>query len=159
MDAAGSLSGSVASAVKRGERSAIDAREGVVHKAREAHGAVGRLDVRAGRRERDDLRVHALLLEHGLPVRDVAMAAHRDVVVTGIVNARIAFGVDRDFDGAVSRLEGIQVFGRIEVVVDVNQHVEGNGRGRICERTDNRPGSRRATNSSPVRLCAGSATI
>ena len=63
------------------------------------------------------------LLEHVLAIRDVAVAAHRDVVVARIVETRIALGVDRELDGAVAGLERVEVFGRIEVVVDVNQHV------------------------------------
>jgi len=78
--------------------------------------------VRSRRRERDYLRVDAFSLEHALAILDVAMALNRDVVVTRIMNARIPLRVDRQLDNAVAGLERVEVFRRIEVVVDVNQH-------------------------------------
>ena len=92
--------------------------------------------MRPGRREGDDLGVDALLLEDALTVGDVAMAAYSDVVVTGIMHARIPLGVDGQRDGAVSRLEGIKVFRRIEVVVYVydrcgSHHEERSDEGSV----------------------------
>jgi hypothetical protein len=50
------------------------------------------------------------------------MAADGDVVVTGVVDAGIPRFVDRDTDNAVLIAQGVEIFGRIEVVVDVNDH-------------------------------------
>ncbi len=161
-DAAGSQSGSVASDAKRGERSLHDLRERVVHEAREADGALGRLDVRAGRRERDHLRVDAFLLEHVLAIRDVAMPAHRDVVVARIVETRIALGVDRQLDDAVARLERVEVFRRIEVVVNVNQHglwSEMWEDAGLAKPDHSRRPARRRRGADPSTLSAGSVTI
>ena len=48
------------------------------------------------------------------------MAGHGDVVVAGIVDARIAVVVDGDFDGAGAGAQRVEVFGRIVVIVKVN---------------------------------------
>ena len=119
-DAAGSLSGSVASAENRGPRSAMIFANASFTSFASVSGVRRRLDVRPGRRERDDLRVHAFLLEHLLAVRDVAMPGDRDVVVAGVVDVRVACRVDRDADDALAGAERVEVLGRIEVVVDVN---------------------------------------
>src|SRR3972149_4031684 len=67
-EAGTSLSGSVARAVNRWGR------------------RPGRLfNVGSGSGEREHLQVHTLLLDHLLPVPDVAMAAHGDVVVPRVM--------------------------------------------------------------------------
>src|SRR6185437_7701571 len=95
---------------ERGERRearrpfANHGREGVVDEASEAHGALRRLDVRARRREGDDLSIDAFSLDLLLAELDVAVAADGDVEVAGIVETGIAFGVDRQLDGTVAGL-------------------------------------------------------
>ncbi len=132
-DAAGSFSGSVASDEKRGERSrTILANASFTSRAKRTARSGGSTCV-PGVVNVMHLRVDAFLLEHALAIRDVAMSAHGDVVVAGIVQARIALGVDRQLDGAVAGLERVEVLGRIEVVVNVNQHVVAVGEWRVCE--------------------------
>ena len=78
--------------------------------------------MRARSGESDDLRIDAFVLEHLLAIRDVAMTLDGHVVVTRIVDAGIALFVHGQLDDAVSAAESVQVFGRIEMIVDVNQH-------------------------------------
>ena len=121
-DAAGSLSGSVASAEKCFERSlAILPMQSLTSRAH-CSGERRPLDVHAGRGEGDDLLGDAELVEHVLAVVDVAVAPDDDVVVAGIVHARVALGVLIDGDGAVALLQLGEVFGRVVVVVDVDDH-------------------------------------
>ena len=89
-DAAGSLSGSVASAVKRPARSRTTRANASLIVARHRDGDVRRFDVRARRRERDHLLVDAMFFEHAFAVVEVAMARHQDVVVARIMQARVA---------------------------------------------------------------------
>jgi hypothetical protein len=79
-----------------------------------------RLDVRARRRERDDLRVHVMLVEHVLPVRDVAMPANHHVVVARVMHDRVALGVVRESSGSFPRRKGVEVLRRIVVIVKVD---------------------------------------
>src|SRR6185503_3791042 len=79
-----------------------------------------RFHVGARRRERDHLRRHAVLIEHVLAVRDVAMPADHDVVIAGVVDDGIALRVVRDLQAASGRPEGIEVLGRVVMVVEVD---------------------------------------
>src|SRR5262249_13200085 len=82
-------------------------------------------DVRSRGREGQDLRVDTEVLQDLLAVIDIAMAGDGDVVVAGIVDARIAVVVDVNLHGAARLAERGEVGGRIVVVVKVNDgHVE-----------------------------------
>src|SRR5581483_10476117 len=96
-----------------------DAREIVVDDARKSVRDLRRLDVRAGCGQRYDLRINAVVLEHPLSGRDVAMPGDGDVVVAGIVDFRIPLGVVFHGYAAFAALQGVEVRGGIEVIVDV----------------------------------------
>ena len=108
--------------------------EGVVDQRGEARGGGGRFDVSAGRGQREHLRIDAVLDQHLLAVVDVAMAGDGDVVIAGIVDARIAVLVDGDFDGAGAGAQRVQVGGRIEVIVKINDGHASSDRQAILTR-------------------------
>ena len=56
----------------------------------------------------------------GMPVREVAMAAHGDVEVARVVNHRIPIGIHLDPDRALPALERLHVARRVVVVVKVD---------------------------------------
>ena len=76
--------------------------------------------MRAGRGQAEDLCVDAMLSQHAFAIRDIAMSAHRNVVVAGIVKDRIAFNIDCDAHAARSRSKRIEVSLRVEVIVEVD---------------------------------------
>jgi hypothetical protein len=78
--------------------------------------------VRTRSGERDNLGVNAFALEHFLPVHNVTMSLHHHIVVAWIMEAGIASRVRRQFDDAVAAPDSVEVFRRIEMVVNVNQH-------------------------------------
>jgi hypothetical protein len=86
-----------------------DLREIVVGHPRQLERPRWRLDVSAWRRQRDDLPVDADAVQLGLAKVDVAVAAHGDVVVAGIMEQRVALTVSRDPHGTRSFADGIHV--------------------------------------------------
>ena len=80
--------------------------------------------MRAWRGERDYLGVDALALEHALAIDDVPVTGNGDVVITGVVQAGIAFRVYRDVDDAVAAAQRVEILRRIEVIVDVYQRCQ-----------------------------------
>src|SRR5262249_16472379 len=77
-----------------------DTREGVIDDASELGRAKRLLDVCTRCRQCEHLHVDAGLLEHLRAIRDVAVAANGDVVVTGIVQQRISSRVNGQLDSA-----------------------------------------------------------
>src|SRR5207249_9415975 len=123
--------------------------QGVVHQPRQGDGARQRLDVRAGRREGQHLPVHALAREHLLAIGDVAVAAHRDVVIARIADDRIAVGVGRQLYRRGSAAQCFEILGWVVVVVEVDDHEGERGvGGKEGRRTQ------RAYTGSPVRTRA-----
>src|SRR5260370_36488672 len=76
--------------------------------------------MRAGSGRGDDLCVRAGLPQRLLAVVNVAMAGHGNVVVTGIVQAGIALVIMRNSYRAGALLQRLDVFGRIVMVVEIN---------------------------------------
>src|SRR6266849_1937207 len=76
--------------------------------------------MRSRRRERQDLLRDAVLVEHSRPVGQVAVSSDRDVVVTWIVNDRIAFRVDRDAHARRTRPKRVKILRRVIVIVHIN---------------------------------------
>ena len=108
--------------------------------------------MRPRRRQRDDLGVDALLVEHGLAVRDVAMPGDHDVVVAGIVDDRIAVGVDGDVERTARRRERVEVFGRVIVIMEVD---DGHGRSIVLRGSAIGDPCDRVIANAPVRgACA-----
>ena len=62
------------------------------------------------------------LVQDVLPVVDVAVALDDDVVVAGVVDPRVTLGVLVHGDRALALLQLVEVFGRVVVVVDVENH-------------------------------------
>src|SRR6185437_5994752 len=89
-----------------------------------------RLDMRAGGGHGIDLDVEADLVHHGDAHGQVALARDGDVVVAGIVEARIPGGVVADLDPALAALERLQVRRRVIVIVNVNDGWHGSGSAR-----------------------------
>ena len=104
----------------------------VVHHRRERRRVSRRLDVRSRRRQRHDLHRDAVLVQHVLPVREIAMSADGDVVVARIVKVRVAVFIDGDLDAALSRLQRLHVLRRIVMIVKVDH-------GHAHVSTGNRP--------------------
>ncbi len=94
--------------------------EGIVDQRRQPGGAIGCLQQRAGTGERDELTVDPLLRQHCLPVRDIAMPAHRDVRVARGVEYRIALGIIGDLERARAGAQGVDEGRGIVVVVDID---------------------------------------
>ena len=99
-----------------------DRRERVIHELRESHGATRLLDVRSRCRQADDLGVDSFVREHVLAVGDVAVATHRDIVIAGIMHAGISLAVEGDTDDALLVAQGIEIFRRVEMIMDVDDH-------------------------------------
>src|SRR5208282_5529950 len=88
---------------------ANDTGKRVVDERGEASGIRGGLDVRSGGGERNDLGVDAGFGEHALAIVDIAMAANGDVVIAGVVEARIAVIVHGDAHVAGAGAKGVDV--------------------------------------------------
>ena len=97
-----------------------DAGKGVIAEVRQADGGRRLFYMRAWRSERDNLRIDAGGAQHLLAVVDVAVAAHGDVVVAGIVQSRIFLCVIGDADGAWSLFNGLDVFRWIVMIMKVD---------------------------------------
>ena len=124
-EAAGSLSGSVASGVKRVAPLVAHARERVVGDRRQlARATAGVSTCVPGVVSVMTCASTPCSSSTVLPVRDVAMAAHHDVVVARIVDDRIAVGVVRDLERAAGRSERVEVLGRVVVIVKVDDRHE-----------------------------------
>src|SRR5689334_14869557 len=76
--------------------------------------------MRSGRSERDHLPINAHRSQDFFAVVNVAMTAHGNVVVAGIVQQRITFVVMRDANRAGSALERTEIRRRIVMVMEVN---------------------------------------
>jgi hypothetical protein len=63
-----------------------------------------------------------------LAIDDVPVALNGDVVITGVMQARISFRVYRDPDDAVATAKRVEILGRIEVIMNVDQ------RGQLARR-------------------------
>ena len=72
-------------------------------------------------RECDYLSGDALSLEHALAKYDVPVTCNGDVVIAGVVQARIAFGINRYPDDAVAAAKRVEILGRVKVIVNVDQ--------------------------------------
>ena len=103
-----------------------DLGELVVHQAREVRGALA-ASPRAfpGVVSVTTCRSTPVLVEHPLPVFDVAVPLHDDVVVAGVVQQRVALGVFADRHAGPLRPERAQVRGRVVVVVEVDDRHGG----------------------------------
>src|SRR5262249_46994978 len=125
--ALGSQSGRVASGTKRPGRSARTRAKAslVILASVAATAGASAWGPGAGGGERDHLRVHAELVEHRLPVGDVAVAAHHDVVVARVVDDRVARAVGGERERAAGRAQGVQVLRRVVMVVDVDDRHSG----------------------------------
>ena len=123
--AAGSLSGSVASGREARALGVANFSEGVVDQSGEADGGGGRFHVRAGSGQGDHLGIDSVIDQHLLAVIDIAMAGDADVVIAGVEDARIAVGIDGDFDGAGPGAERVEIGRRIVVVVEVDDRHDG----------------------------------
>ncbi len=113
---------------QRHEFSALRAhhlRERVVHQRRKFHGVCGRFHVRPGSRQRNHLHVDAVFCEFAFAKIDVAMPAHRDVVIAGIMQPRIALRVEINFHHARTRAQRIQIRRRIVMIVNINNRHSG----------------------------------
>ncbi len=97
-----------------------DAGKGVIGEARQADGGRRLFYMRARRGEGDDLGRDAGGAQHLLAVVDVAMAAHGDVVVAGIVQPGVAVVVMRDAHGAGALFDRFDVLGRIVMIMKVD---------------------------------------
>ncbi len=73
-----------------------------------------------GEVKRNHLFVHAVLVEDGLAVRDIAVPAYHDVVVAGIVEQGIAFPVFGDAHVAGTLADGIEIGGRVVMIVKID---------------------------------------
>src|SRR2546427_6538759 len=116
------------------------------------------LDVGAGRREGEQLQVHACAREHLFPIGDIPMRPHGDVVVPGIAQHGVSVVVGPDRDRARAGPERLEVLGGIEVVVEVDDlHASLSEEVRTAQSTYT--GSPASTRSSPIALSRGWATI
>src|SRR5262245_18118289 len=104
-----------------------------------------------------------MIVQHALPVCDVTMAATHDVVVAGIMDDRIPMVVNRDLQDAAGRLECVEIFRRVVVVVKIDDGhagwcdryvVDARGVRRAQIRYTGRPTS---TMPNPIALSAGTA--
>src|SRR5215831_13803904 len=96
----------------------------VIGDLRELDGGRRLFNVRAGCGERDDLRINFGVAQDLGTVCNVSVAAHGDVVVTWVVQLRIALGVVVDTHGAWSLLNGLHVLRRIVMIMKIdNWHV------------------------------------
>jgi hypothetical protein len=77
--------------------------------------------VRTRRGQCDYLGVDALSLEHPLAIDDVPMACNGDIVITGVMQTWISFRVYRNPDNAVATAKRVEILGRIEMIVNVDQ--------------------------------------
>src|SRR5205814_1907983 len=98
-----------------------DASEGVIHQAGKADGGRRLFYMRARRGESDDLGIDAGVTQDLLAVVDVTMAGDCDVVVAGIMQARISRGIVRDADRAWSLFNGLDVLRRVVVIMKVDR--------------------------------------
>ena len=101
---------------------ADDLREAVVDQARERDRHRWLFHMRSRCSQAEELR-DAELLHDGGAIGDVAMAAHGDVVVAGIVQSRVAVVVDGDLHVARAGAKRVEVGSGIEVIVEVNDHL------------------------------------
>ena len=77
--------------------------------------------MRARSCERDYLSRDALLLENTLAIHDISVTRNSDVVIAGVVQARITFGINCYPDYAVAAAKRVEILGRIKVIVGVDQ--------------------------------------
>ena len=75
--------------------------------------------MRARSGERDYLGGNALLLEHTMSIRDVAMPGDGNVIVARVVQTRITITIDRNSDDAIAAAERVQILRRVKMIVDV----------------------------------------
>ena len=95
--------------------------KGIVDQSCQAHCGGRFFNVGTRRGEGNDLGVHTGLAQHLFPVINVAMAAHRDVVIARIVQRRIALIVMSNAHGAWPFFDGFNVLRRVVVVVKINE--------------------------------------
>ena len=77
--------------------------------------------MRARSCERDYLSGDALSLQHPLAKYDVPVTRNGDVVIAWVVQARITLRINRYPDYAVAAAKRVEILGRIEVIVNVDQ--------------------------------------
>ena len=77
--------------------------------------------MRARSSQRDYLSSYALSLENTLAIHDIPVTRHRDVVIAGIMQAGITFGINCYSDDAVAAAKRVEILGRIKVIVGVDE--------------------------------------
>src|SRR5947209_3081170 len=92
----------------------------IVHLAGQPHRGRWLLYMCARRSESNDLGIYTGIFQYLLAVIDVAMPANGHVVITGIMQLRIAFRIVGDAYGAGSLLQGLDVLRWIVMIVKVN---------------------------------------
>ena len=115
--------------------------EFVVDKRGELRGALRRLDLRTRRGQRGDLHGDAVLVEHIGAIREIAVAAHGDVVVAGVMDHRIAVRIGRHPHAAAARSQGVEILRWVVVVVEINyRHLTDSGSVTIGVGVNSDPG-------------------
>src|SRR6185312_14722293 len=76
--------------------------------------------MRAGGGKRNHVRIDSLLVHDFYAVIDIAMSPHGNVVIAGIMQARVLLLVVANVDRARSVFYCLDVFGWIVVIVEVN---------------------------------------
>jgi hypothetical protein len=99
---------------------AHDISQCVIHQARQFHGALRRFDVRAGRGEAQDLLVHSRSAQDVRAVSDVPVSGNENVVVPRVMHERVSVGVESNLDIARTGLDLLEILGRVEVVMKIN---------------------------------------
>src|SRR5262249_52567831 len=88
------------------------------------HGARRCLNMRSRRGERQNLFSNSGFAEHLLAILDVAVSAHDDVVVAGIMQQRITFIIESYSDVRWSRAQRLEISRRVIVIMKVDHHDE-----------------------------------
>ena len=119
-EASGAFKGSVASAAKRSPRSLHDADMASLTMRASSIARSGDSTWVPGVVKAQDLFAHPRPCQDIGPEGDVPVSGHQYVVISGIVNQGIPFGVQRHLDIAGAGLNGLEIFRRIKVVMKVD---------------------------------------